>query len=233
MDAVLWLLWIVVAILTLAAELLTLALFFGSLSLAALVTAAASLVLPLPGQLAVFSVVSLLMLLAVRPAALRVLPRGSGPDDPPVLGPVGRRALATERITNLQGQIRIGSGEFWTARAEMPDTPIDLGGEVEVVGMEGLTAVVKPVRPSGRAIPDSPTGADPFGLSAREVEVLKLLALGLSNAEIAARLVLSQRTVDHHVSHILDKTGASGRLEAVRLGLEYGLVHLDNAHPPE
>jgi membrane protein implicated in regulation of membrane protease activity/DNA-binding CsgD family transcriptional regulator len=227
MDAVLWLLWIVVAILTLAGELLTLALFFGSLSLAALVTAAASLLLPLPGQLAVFSVVSLLMLLAVRPVALRFLPRGPGPDDAPTLGPVGRHALATERITHLQGQIRVGSGEFWSARAGVPDAPIELGGEVEVIGMEGLTAVVRPARASNSATPESP-GADPFGLSAREIEVLELLALGLSNAEIAGRLVVSQRTVDHHVSHILDKTGASGRLEAVRLGLEHGLVHLKN-----
>jgi DNA-binding CsgD family transcriptional regulator len=156
------------------------------------------------------------------------LPRGPGPDDAPAVGPVGRHALATERITNLQGQIRIGNGEFWSARGEVPDAPIELGGEVEVIGMEGLTAVVRPVRPSNRAVPEPPPGADPFGLSAREIEVLELLALGLSNAEIAGRLVVSQRTVDHHVSHILDKTGASGRLEAVRLGLEYGLVHLNN-----
>jgi DNA-binding NarL/FixJ family response regulator len=109
----------------------------------------------------------------------------------------------------------------------VPDAPIELGGEVEVIGMEGLTAVVRPARASTSATPEPP-GADPFGLSAREIEVLELLALGLSNAEIAGRLVVSQRTVDHHVSHILDKTGASGRLEAVRLGLEYGLVHLNN-----
>jgi membrane protein implicated in regulation of membrane protease activity/DNA-binding CsgD family transcriptional regulator len=228
MAAVLWLLWIAVAILTLAGELLTLGLFFGSLSLAALVTAAVSVVFPLPVQLAVFCVVSLLMLLAVRPAARRLLPRGPDDEPAPVLGPVGRRALATERITNLQGQIRIGNGEFWSARGEVPDAPIDPGGEVEVVGMEGLTAVVRPAKLLNRSLADSRTGADPFGLSAREVEVLQLLALGLSNAEIAARLVLSQRTVDHHVSHILDKTGASGRLEAVRLGLEYGLVHFDS-----
>jgi DNA-binding NarL/FixJ family response regulator len=57
--------------------------------------------------------------------------------------------------------------------------------------------------------------------------VLQLLALGLSNAEIADRLVLSQRTVDHHVSHILNKTGASSRLEAVRLGVDAGIVRLD------
>lgn len=94
--------------------------------------------------------------------------------------------------------------------------------------MNGLTAVVRPTKMPDRATADAPSGPDPFGLSAREVEVLQLLALGLSNAEIAARLVLSQRTDDHHVSHILDKMSASGRLEAVRLGLEYGLVRLNN-----
>ncbi len=228
MAGVLWLLWIVVAILTLAGELLTLGLFFGSLALAALVTAAVSLVLPLPGQLAVFSVVSLLMTLAVRPVALHLLPRSSDSGYAPTLGPVGRRALATERITSLQGQIRLGNSEFWSARTEIPDAPIDIGGEVEVVAMNGLTAVVRPTKMPDRVTADARSGPDQFGLSAREVEVLQLLALGLSNAEIAARLVLSQRTVAHHVSHILDKMSASGRLEAVRLGLEYGLVRLNN-----
>jgi DNA-binding CsgD family transcriptional regulator/membrane protein implicated in regulation of membrane protease activity len=184
--------------------------------------------LPLPGQLAVFSVVSLLMTLAVRPVALRLLPRSSDSGYAPTLGPVGRRALATERITSLQGQIRLGNSEFWSARTEIPDVPIDIGGEVEVVSMNGLTAVVRPTKMPDRATADAPSGPDPFGLSAREVEVLQLLPLGLSNAEIAARLVLSQRTVDHHVSHTLDKMSASGRLEAVRLGLEHGLVHLNN-----
>lgn len=228
MESVLWLLWLVVAILALAGELLTLGLFFASLSLAALITAAASVVFPLPVQLTVFSIVALLTLVAVRPAALRFLPRGSGADQTPVLGPVGKRALASQRITNLQGQIRIGNGEFWSARGETQDDSIDPGGEVEVVGMEGLTAVVRPVPVLSRSAQDSLPQADPFGLSAREVEVLQLLALGLSNAEIAARLVLSQRTVDHHVSHILDKMNASGRLEAVRLGLEHGLLQLNN-----
>lgn len=230
MGSVLWLVWIVVAILALAGELLTLGLFFGSLSVAALVTAAASVVFPLPIQLAVFSVVSLLMLLAVRPAVFRFLP-GASDEQPRALGPVGRHGLATQRITNLQGQIRVGNSEFWSARSEISDATVDPGAEVEVVGMDGLTAVVRPIYPSNRSTQGALPRPDPFSLSPREVEVLQLLALGLSNAEIATRLVVSQRTVDHHVSHILDKMNASGRLEAVRLGLESGLVQLN--HGPD
>jgi DNA-binding CsgD family transcriptional regulator len=71
--------------------------------------------------------------------------------------------------------------------------------------------------------PRPATRANPAGLTAREVEVLALVADGLRNAEIAARLVVSRRTVDHHVSTILRKLDVSTRVqagaEAVRLGL--------------
>jgi DNA-binding NarL/FixJ family response regulator len=62
-----------------------------------------------------------------------------------------------------------------------------------------------------------------MGLTTREVEVLALLGEGLRNSEIAAQLVVSRRTVDHHVSTILRKldvrTRAQAGTEAVRLGL--------------
>jgi LuxR family maltose regulon positive regulatory protein len=56
----------------------------------------------------------------------------------------------------------------------------------------------------------------PHLLTAREVEVLRLLAEGLSNAEIAERLVISRSTAKVHVHHILEKAGAANRLQAVR-----------------
>ena len=62
--------------------------------------------------------------------------------------------------------------------------------------------------------PRPATAANPAGLTSRETEVLGLLAAGLSNTEIAARLVLSGRTVDNHVSAILRKLGAHTRGEA-------------------
>jgi DNA-binding CsgD family transcriptional regulator/pimeloyl-ACP methyl ester carboxylesterase len=61
-------------------------------------------------------------------------------------------------------------------------------------------------------------------LSAREVEVLRLVAIGKTNAEIARELVLSKTTVDRHVSNILGKTGASNRAEAVLYAARHGLV---------
>ena len=71
-----------------------------------------------------------------------------------------------------------------------------------------------------RRIPRGPlpsTRAHPAGLTPRQTDILTLLGDGLTNAEIADRLVLSVRTVDHHVSAVLAKLGAASRTEAVRL----------------
>jgi DNA-binding NarL/FixJ family response regulator len=72
--------------------------------------------------------------------------------------------------------------------------------------------------------PRAATAANPGGLTAREVDVLVLLSEGLSNAAIADRLVLSKRTVDHHVSAILRKLGVESRTQAGRRARSLGLV---------
>ena len=76
-----------------------------------------------------------------------------------------------------------------------------------------------------RSIPAGPrsaTRADPLGLTRREHEVLAMICDGLTNAEIAARLFLSVKTVDHHVSAVLAKLGAPTRAAAAALALKSG-----------
>jgi DNA-binding NarL/FixJ family response regulator len=77
---------------------------------------------------------------------------------------------------------------------------------------------------SGQAGADEPVLAET--LTARELEVLQLLAEGRTNKEIAARLVISERTVKFHVSAILGKLGADNRTDAVRVAVQRGLVRL-------
>ena len=66
----------------------------------------------------------------------------------------------------------------------------------------------------------------PEALTPRENEVLQMLASGLGNKEIAAKLAISEHTVKFHVASILGKLGASSRTEAVSLGIRRGLVLL-------
>ncbi|MFN2537359.1 MAG: LuxR C-terminal-related transcriptional regulator, partial [Mycobacteriales bacterium] len=72
--------------------------------------------------------------------------------------------------------------------------------------------------------PRASTRAHPAGLTRREGEVLDGLVRGLSNAELAAELYLSERTVEHHVSNVLGKLGVGSRAEAARAAQERALL---------
>ena len=63
-----------------------------------------------------------------------------------------------------------------------------------------------------------------LGITPRELEILGLIAAGLSNREIAERLFVSENTVKTHSSRVFDKLGAKRRTQAVQLGKEFGLL---------
>ena len=74
------------------------------------------------------------------------------------------------------------------------------------------------------SLPHGNISANPAGLSAREVEVLRWVALGLTDAQVAEQLVISPRTVTSHLSSIYNKLGVSSRAAATRFAMEHQLV---------
>jgi DNA-binding CsgD family transcriptional regulator/tetratricopeptide (TPR) repeat protein len=122
------------------------------------------------------------------------------------------QTLLGAAVARLSG--RPVTAEDRAAAADLVDKVLDLAGSAgagpiaaaahELAGRARLrVSAATPTRPS-----------DGEGLTPRELEVLELLALGRSNAQIAAQLVISVKTVSVHVSHLLDKLGVSSRGEA-------------------
>jgi DNA-binding CsgD family transcriptional regulator/tetratricopeptide (TPR) repeat protein len=96
------------------------------------------------------------------------------------------------------------------------------------LGADPLTKhVTRRLRDRGSRVPlgqRDATRSNPAGLTTRQLEVLTLVADGLTNTEIAERLVVSQRTAEHHVAAVLTKLGVTTRRQAARRAAELGLT---------
>jgi DNA-binding NarL/FixJ family response regulator len=112
--------------------------------------------------------------------------------------------------------------------------PVDATVEEMIAAIQALHAGLIVVYPDWVELPLTRRLSGPAGevealvepLTERESEVLQLLAQGLSNKQIAVRLYISEHTVKFHVSSVYGKLGATNRAEAVRLGVQQGLVVL-------
>ncbi|HEY7907568.1 MAG TPA: LuxR C-terminal-related transcriptional regulator, partial [Thermomicrobiales bacterium] len=113
-------------------------------------------------------------------------------------------------------------GEAHAYLAEADTIFASLGAVLDRPRAEAIKAQLSGTKPMKRTYP--------AGLTAREVEVLRLIAAGLSNPEAAAQLSISPRTVGQHLRAIYDKFGVSSRAAASRIAAEYGLTetHRDN-----
>ena len=155
------------------------------------------------------------------------------------LGPGGEDALARELAPDVStgpavvvvGPEPVGD---WGSRvlrlgasAVLPDTTgaAELAGAIEAAAA-GLVALPPELVGGIRAPLRSQSAVAPQSLTAREVEILGLLAAGLGNKVIAGRLAISEHTVKSHVTSVFAKLGVSTRAEAVAAGVRQGLLML-------
>ncbi len=142
--------------------------------------------------------------------------------------PAGLRGGAISRFARL-----LGAADAYQSMREPRPYRVALSAETAAVQLREEAQ-------SGRFDPDAVEAvlasaghvtrrrvARPAGLTARKVEVLRLLALGLSGKQIAARLVISPKTARNHVEHIYAKTGLSSRAQASLFAVQHGLLPAD------
>jgi DNA-binding CsgD family transcriptional regulator/tetratricopeptide (TPR) repeat protein len=158
--------------------------------------------------------------------------RGGVLDDVP-------EGLPEPYVLELAGEARLAAQEWLRLGEPYPQAVALLGSlhtedvleAIEVLDRLGAIAVLPLARarlrdlgatsvPRGRA---SSTRRNPGGLTDRQLEVVRLLGRGLSNAEIARELVLSPKTVEHHVAAVLTKLAAASRLEAAEAARRLGI----------
>ena len=97
--------------------------------------------------------------------------------------------------------------------------------------LDDLAEVVRAVYHGARPLPEDvqrilATRSNCSQLTAREIEVLELIAQGLRNKEVGAALGITEETIKVHVRHIMDKLDVRDRTEAVTIGLRRGIIHL-------
>ena len=138
-------------------------------------------------------------------------------DDASVLGAL--RAGARGYLTKDAGAEEIRAAVVAVARG---DAALDPAVQHHVVA--ALSAAGAGAPAAGAAPGDDGPGELPDGLTPREAEVLALIAEGLTNTEIADRLVVSAATVKSHVNHIFAKAGVAGRAQAVVYAYEHRLA---------
>jgi DNA-binding CsgD family transcriptional regulator/tetratricopeptide (TPR) repeat protein len=120
-----------------------------------------------------------------------------------------REAVEVARTLDARALLALIDGLAQRARVSLHTRPAEAGA----------TPKAAPAKPAKEAAPFAE-----LGLSAREAEVLALVALGRTNGQIARELFISPKTASVHVTHILDKLGVSSRIEAAMLAARAGLT---------
>jgi len=141
-----------------------------------------------------------------------------------IIAVVGGVLIALLKWTEYQFLVVVHSEEIYGGLVALTFAALGIWLGIKFTGSRMTTVVKEVVVREGEPFVLDERRRDDLGITRREMEILELVAEGLSNREIAGKLFVSENTVKTHCSRAFDKLGAKRRTQAVQMGKDLGLL---------
>jgi two-component system, NarL family, response regulator LiaR len=141
-----------------------------------------------------------------------------------IYGLIGGLLIAVLKLTEYRFVVIEHSIEIYGGLTAAIFALLGIWLGLRITGREERIVVKEVVAPDGKPFVVDESKREDLGITRRELEILELIAQGMSNREIAEKLFVSENTVKTHSSRVFDKLGARRRTQAVQMGKEFGLL---------
>ena len=141
-----------------------------------------------------------------------------------VYGVVGGLLIAALKWTEYRFLVLEHSFEIYGGLVAATFAALGIWLGLKLTNRQERVVVKEVLVPTGVPFVPDHAKRETLGITPRELEILELIAHGMSNREIAGKLFVSENTVKTHSSRVFDKLGAKRRTQAVQLGKEFGLL---------
>ena len=141
-----------------------------------------------------------------------------------IYGLIGVMLIAVLKLTEYRFLVIEHSIEIYGGLTAAIFAVLGIWLGLKLTGRQQRMVVKEVPVPAGKAFIADERKREDLGITRRELEILELIAQGMSNREIAEKLYVSENTVKTHSSRVFDKLGARRRTQAVQMGKEFGLL---------
>jgi NarL family two-component system response regulator LiaR len=141
-----------------------------------------------------------------------------------IYGLIGGMLIAVLKLTEYRFLVIEHSIEIYGGLTAAIFAVLGIWLGLKLTGRQQRMLVKEVPAPAGKAFIADERKREDLGITRRELEILELIAQGMSNREIAEKLYVSENTVKTHSSRVFDKLGARRRTQAVQMGKEFGLL---------